>query len=96
VDNYIEVFNQRSDTDRPLLTLWDDEGILFFFGLVCSSTEYLKFFRDGRIALVSFNAIESLQTGTGYYETVNGKVKVLGETGILRGLLQRIQFERRA
>jgi hypothetical protein len=94
MNNYIDVFNASRNADMALLTLWDDEGIRLFFGLVCSSEEYRKFFRDGQMTLVSFNASQSLQTGTGYYEVVNGKIKVRHETGILQGLLGRIQFDR--
>src|SRR6266571_506760 len=91
--NYIDVFNNEGrDTDEPILTLCDDESIRLFFELVTSSSVYRRYFQDGKIALVSFHVYQDLQTGTGYYEVVNGKIKVVSETGVLKDVLKRVGF----
>jgi hypothetical protein len=98
-ENYMDVFNKGRDTNRPLLSLHDVEGVNLFFTLVCHSAEYRQFFNDGRIAVVSFNVHQDLQTGTGLYEIVPGatpeagRIKVVSETGAMAGMLQRSDFK---
>lgn len=91
--NYIDVFNEGRDTDRPLVTLYDDESIRFFFDLLTTSGDLHKqYFRSGSIALVSFNVNQDMQTGTGMYAIQGGQVETLSETGMMKGLLQRIKY----
>jgi len=93
--NYIDVFNEGRDTDRPLVTLYDDESIRFFFDHVLAGGElYKQYFRAGNIAMVSFNVNQDIQTGTGYYGVKGGKIEILSETGMMKGILQRIKFDR--
>ena len=93
--NYIDVFNEGRDADQPLVTLYDDESIHFFFDLLTASGEvYKHYFQAGNIAMVSFNVHQDLQIGTGYYTVKGGKVEVLNETGIMQNLLTRIHYEK--
>lgn len=97
-ENYMDIFNKGRDTNRPLLTVYDPEGENLFFTLICHSSEYREFFDDGRIAIVSFNVHQDLQTGTGYYEITpgvppeTGHIRIISETGALVGVLQRSKF----
>lgn len=93
--DYIDVFNEQRDTDRPLLTLYDGEGIRLFFDLVIAGGElYKQYFKAGTIAMISFNVNQDLQTGTGYYSIKENKVEILDETGAMQGLLQRISYDK--
>lgn len=91
-EHYIDVFNEGRDTDRPLLSLYDDEGILLFFDLVTSSEVYRQYFKTGKIALVSFHPSQDLQTGAASFTIENGKIKVGYEQGVLKDVLQRVGF----
>lgn len=90
--HFIDVFTEGRDSDAPFLTLWDDESIRFFFDLLVSSQVYQKYFQSGKIALVSFVDGQDLQTGTGFYSIIDGKVRIEAETGMLVGLLARVGF----
>lgn len=93
--NYIDVFNEGRDTDRPLVTLYDDESIRFFFDHVLAGGElYKKYFQAGNIPMVAFSVHQDMQIGTGYYSVKNGKVETLSETGTMKGLLQRIKYDK--
>ena len=90
--HYIDIFNEGRDTDRPLLSLYDDEGVLLFFDLITSSDVYKTYFKSGTIALVSFHPSQDLQTGAATYTIVDGKVKVGYEQGMLQDVLKRVGF----
>jgi hypothetical protein len=93
--NYIDIFNEGRDADRPLVTLYDDESIRFFFDHVLAGGElYKKYFESGKIAMVSFSVHQDMQTGTGYYAVKDGKIDILSETGMMAGILQRVQYDR--
>ena len=93
--SYIDIFNEGRDTDRPLITLYDDESIRFFFDHVLAGGElYKEYFQSGNIAMVAFNVHQDLQTGTGYYSIKGGKVEILSETGMMAGILQRIKYDK--
>lgn len=93
--NYIDVYNEGRDTETPLITLYDDESIRLFFDLILAGGDtYKQYFRAGKIAMVSFNMHQSMQTGTGYYGIKEGKIEVLSETGTMKDTLPRIKYKK--
>jgi hypothetical protein len=93
--DYIDVFNEGRDVPHPILTLYDEKSVRLFFDLLCASGNlYKRYFRNGKIALVSFTIEQDMQTGTGLYAIEGGYVKVQHETGALKGILQRIHYDK--
>jgi len=93
--NYIDVYNEGRDTETPLITLYDDESIRLFLDLILAGGDtYKQYFRAGKIAMVSSNVHQSMQTGTGYYGIKEGKIEVLSETGTMKDILPRIKYDK--
>jgi len=93
--NYIDVYNEGRGTDTPLITLYDDESIRLFLDLILAGGDlYKQYFHAGKIAMVSFNVHQDIQTGTGYYGVKEDKIEVLSETGTMKDILPRIKYNK--